>query len=981
MMIRNWTATAVLILITSSLGAFEAPSSIAAVDSRYGGTLRVSTNTYFSGFCVQQATSSAPGVFRAVYDPLVERTNEDVLVPYLAQSIVPNTAFTEWTVNLRSGIKYSDGTNFDATNVKLNLDAYRGALWGNLGGASNPAVINLGFTNISDVVVIDNLTVKVSLELPERDFLETLYAGGKGLMRGSAQIADRTTCSTSPIGTGPFTLVSFPNGGSLSFDRNPNYWRTDPNNGNRLPYLDHINIDQISDSGSRGDSLISSSGVPPTADLAFFNSVSDSASITQLRSEQPQLSEFSTRPETLLSIFLNVGKVDSPFRFKNARLAVAYATDTSTLLTQRFGGVGAVPLSTAPRRSQMFTTQNFVKYDLVKAKEYLNLYKQESGQSTLTITIPSDTSAADVALSQLLKTMWAQAGITLNITIEESAVITSKIFRTSGMTYDLAKVSIGYGSETGYATMLMRENAFNPNTIISAYASGVGATNKTALQTIWNPSKHGNQDVDVKFREARSQNTEKLLNSKFRDALAYYQSQTYEIPVVNAIFTAFMNSKVRGLGRNFISADTQAKRWVSGGPDWSTVYINDSAQGTVSVVKEQRHADLGWIGAHPQGLVLLDSNYAYFAKTGEGEICKFSLIDRTVVSCTDVGGRPVGLAINTSGTNIYYVDSQNKSIGKLSIASGATRTVINVTCTPSAVTVNTEEAYGFATCPSTNEVIKFNVLSNTITTSISVSSRPSGVAIEPGGRALWVSQADVNTIARVDLGTESVTQKLSKSVMTSSSTASNSFARSLGASSSLSVGQHPTSLIVSEDGRYFYVVNELDDSISQIETSTQSVLHTISAGQQPGALAIDAKTNKAYVTSVYENALGIIDLPAVVPIVTSTTSTTSTTLAPTTTTTIATVVTTTTTVAPKATVLTVKLSKAASAKSIAAFAKLKVLSTSKVKLKVVASSSRFCRVSGTTLKGLKAGSCKVTVTVTPKKGKAISKTVTLKVTK
>jgi hypothetical protein len=72
-------------------------------------------------------------------------------------------------------------------------------------------------------------------------------------------------------------------------------------------------------------------------------------------------------------------------------------------------------------------------------------------------------------------------------------------------------------------------------------------------------------------------------------------------------------------------------------------------------------------------------------------------------------------------------------------------------------------------------------------------------------------------------------------------------------------------------------------------------------------------------------------------------------------------------------------SKSATAKSIATFAKLKVLSTSKVSLKVAASSKKFCKVSGTTLKGLKAGSCKVTVTVTPKKGTATSKTVTLKI--
>ena len=82
------------------------------------------------------------------------------------------------------------------------------------------------------------------------------------------------------------------------------------------------------------------------------------------------------------------------------------------------------------------------------------------------------------------------------------------------------------------------------------------------------------------------------------------------------------------------------------------------------------------------------------------------------------------------------------------------------------------------------------------------------------------------------------------------------------------------------------------------------------------------------------------------------------------------------TVTPKVT-----MSKPVSAKSIATFAKLKVLSTSKVKLKVVASSAKFCRVSGATLKGLKTGSCKVIVTVTPKKGRATSKTITVKISK
>jgi hypothetical protein len=52
---------------------------------------------------------------------------------------------------------------------------------------------------------------------------------------------------------------------------------------------------------------------------------------------------------------------------------------------------------------------------------------------------------------------------------------------------------------------------------------------------------------------------------------------------------------------------------------------------------------------------------------------------------------------------------------------------------------------------------------------------------------------------------------------------------------------------------------------------------------------------------------------------------------------------------------------------------------STVSLKVVPSTAKFCKVTGSTIKGLKVGTCKVTVTVKPKKGSAKSKTLTLQV--
>jgi len=74
-----------------------------------------------------------------------------------------------------------------------------------------------------------------------------------------------------------------------------------------------------------------------------------------------------------------------------------------------------------------------------------------------------------------------------------------------------------------------------------------------------------------------------------------------------------------------------------------------------------------------------------------------------------------------------------------------------------------------------------------------------------------------------------------------------------------------------------------------------------------------------------------------------------------------------------------KVNKATTAKSIATYLKMTVASGSKLSLKVAATSAKYCKVVGTSVKGVKMGSCKVTVTVTPQKGKAVSQSKTLTV--
>lgn len=77
----------------------------------------------------------------------------------------------------------------------------------------------------------------------------------------------------------------------------------------------------------------------------------------------------------------------------------------------------------------------------------------------------------------------------------------------------------------------------------------------------------------------------------------------------------------------------------------------------------------------------------------------------------------------------------------------------------------------------------------------------------------------------------------------------------------------------------------------------------------------------------------------------------------------------------------VRISRTTSGKSIASFLKLAVTSKSTIRLRIATSSLKFCKVKGTSIRGLKAGRCKLTISVKPKRGATKSRTVSLTVTK
>ncbi len=965
-----------LLLVASCVVLNVSPTSRARAVTQYGGTLTVGIGGSYPGFCVgNNPNKEIVSSYRTIYETLVERDADGILRPFLAESISANVNNTVWTIKLRSGIQYHNGETFDATNVKLNIDAYRGALYVSPQTAYSIGTAVPALANVLAVSVIDANTVQVNLELPQIDFLETLYGGNRFYMRSTAQLSSAQVCNSLPSGTGPFKFNSFTSD-SLSVVKNAAYWRNDKF-GNQLPFLDGVNFVNVREASARSSSLQNGDH-----NAALFVSNYDSTFINDLRNNSTSLQEIDSQNSYMETILINVGKAGSPLRSLNARKALAAATDQSLFRAVRSGGLGDLPSALFPTNSVLHSSSEYIPYDLAKAKEYKVSYVAEGGAGLgggvpFSVTIPADTSSSSVSTAKFLEAMWKKAGIEVSIAITEAAVIIMRAFYTSKSgaeqnSYDLIRMTSYLPSNSSaIGALYLRDNAFNPDTTNDLNIF------KSSLGTVLNLSHHGNSSVDTKLLDAGAQLTRKSAAAKFRSALSYYQSQAYAIPLTNGFLALFADRQIKGFTNNYLPSGHQATPMSAEGPDWSTVYVAGSQAPVRNKGTATTTQNIGWVGAQPKGLAVINSTEAYVARTDEGEICGVYLDNASVKSCFDVGGRPVSLVLNSDKTKLYFIDSDSNKVRRVVTSTGSVSDLVTLSSKPTAMALNKAETQLFVTSDIADVVYRVSTTGGSVLSTISVPGGPEGIAIEADGQTMWISQSEYGSVVRAGFAA-----------------VANQALDSLTNTTTISVGNHPASSVLSADGKYLIVANIDDGTLSRIDTQTLKVTLVMQVGAEPNAIALDEQKNVAIVAYRFGNSISQVDLPAipvppvVVPVVEPVT----------------TVAAVTTTVAPSETAVTVvstlpplsystqasakisvapalSLKKPVTNKSIVTYSKLVVAKTSKVVVKVAPASAKYCKMVGTSVKALKAGSCKVTVTVTPKKGKPTSKTVTLKVTK
>ncbi|MFV0317499.1 MAG: ABC transporter substrate-binding protein [Microthrixaceae bacterium] len=369
------------------------------------------------GYCLPEAQLAISGiqVAKTIYDTLTAPNDKAEYVPFLAEEVTPNDDFTQWTIKLREGIKFHDGSDLTAEVVKNNLDAYRGSY-----PARQPLLFRFVFEDVDSVEVVDPLTVSVTTKVPWPAFPATLYGSGRVGMVAQAQLDDPDTCDVNMIGTGPFKLEEWVVNDHLTAEKNPDYWQTDAE-GNKLPYLDSVEYRPIIEESSRLNALQSGqlNGMH-TNDASTIEQIGVEVDAGTLGKENTdKFSEVS---------FLMLNASKPPFDNQIAREAVASALNREEMNSVVF--LDQMKIASGP-----FATGNlgyledagFPTFDVDRATQLASDYEESTG-SPLTFTISSANSSSTVQITTFIQDQVKAAGIDVNLKpIEQAAAINTAL--------------------------------------------------------------------------------------------------------------------------------------------------------------------------------------------------------------------------------------------------------------------------------------------------------------------------------------------------------------------------------------------------------------------------------------------------------------------------------------------------------------------------------------------------------------------------
>nr|WP_305798460.1 ABC transporter substrate-binding protein [Thioclava sp. F28-4] len=217
-------------------------------------------------------------MIKSVFDGLMDYVpGTTELRPGLAESYEISDDGTTFTFKLREGVKFHNGREMTAEDVKYSLDRVTtpatqspgAGFFGSIKGYD--AMADGSATSLEGVTVVDPYTVKIELSRPDATFLHVMALNFASVVPKEAVDEYGTDFGKHPVGTGAFKLSDWTIGQQLVFEKNADYWRSG------VPYLDSITFEVGQEPIvallrlQQGEVDVPGDGIPP----AKFNEVMD----------------------------------------------------------------------------------------------------------------------------------------------------------------------------------------------------------------------------------------------------------------------------------------------------------------------------------------------------------------------------------------------------------------------------------------------------------------------------------------------------------------------------------------------------------------------------------------------------------------------------------------------------------------------------------------------------------------------------------
>jgi peptide/nickel transport system substrate-binding protein len=366
-----------------------------------------------SGFDPHVNSSSEIGiVLRSVYDTLVYRDPQSkAFVPGLAEKWEVSADGLTYTFHLKSGVKFHDGTPFDASAVAATLDRVTDPAI-----KSQKALYLLG--PYDHYTVVDSQTIQIVLKLPYAPLLDGLAQVYLGIASPSAlKTYDSARYQFHQVGTGPYAMIDYIPGDHVTLRRNPDYTWGPPFYKAPGPYsIDEIVFRFFQDPATRAPAL-------ETGDVNIMGELSPTDAILFTGNTNVRLYPQPIPGEPMQFLF---NTTRAPTDKLEVRQALILATNRSAVVDavfQQFSPVAYGPISAvtpfyALQVKTMYPYNTAQALDLLGRAGYSDsdgdkILDQNNAKLHLTMIVPPWGLIPQVA--QKIQSQWRDLGIELEL--------------------------------------------------------------------------------------------------------------------------------------------------------------------------------------------------------------------------------------------------------------------------------------------------------------------------------------------------------------------------------------------------------------------------------------------------------------------------------------------------------------------------------------------------------------------------------------